>query len=144
MTVEDDVLRALRARADDMTDAELSALLGKGHQHINQTCRRLADQGRIVRGHNSERGIVNKVSIDAPSSPVMSPQRSLLRAADEEWEREERVQSRVVTHLATNVVDHPGRGHGSARSRRRHYRRARRPAAFGGSQGLAGYHIRTR
>ncbi len=98
----DDVLRALRARADGMTDAELSALLGKRHQHINQTCRRLADQGRIVRGHDSERGIVNKVSNDAPSSPVKSPRRSPLRAADEKWEREERVQSRVVTHLATN------------------------------------------
>lgn len=49
MTAADDVLRALRDRADGMTDAELSALLGKRHQSINQTCRWLADQGRIVR-----------------------------------------------------------------------------------------------
>jgi Holliday junction resolvase-like predicted endonuclease len=85
-----------------MTDAELADQLDKGHQQINGTCRRLAKQGRIARGPYPGRGLVNKVSNDAPSSPVMSPQRSVHRAADEEWEREEGVQSRIVTYLVTN------------------------------------------
>jgi hypothetical protein len=34
MTVSDDVLRALRARPASMTDADLAAMLGKRHQHI--------------------------------------------------------------------------------------------------------------
>lgn len=101
MTVADNVLRALRGSADGMTDAELSALLGKRHPHINQTCRRLANEGRIVR-HHSERGIVNKVCDGAPSSAVVSPRPSSLRAIDEKCEREEDVQSRLVRHLVTN------------------------------------------
>ena len=49
MTVADRVLHALRGSSAGISDAELARLLGKGHQHINQTCRTLADQGLIVR-----------------------------------------------------------------------------------------------
>jgi hypothetical protein len=97
MTVADDVIRALRARPAGMTDAELSAMLVKRHQHINTTCRQLADQGLIVRD-TSHGGIVNRLRGDVP------PQ---VRVADGEppstasgWAWEGNVQSCVATHLA--------------------------------------------
>jgi Holliday junction resolvase-like predicted endonuclease len=98
MTVADDVMQALRERPEGMTDAELAALLGKRHQHINQTCRMLADQGLIIRD-NAYGGIVNKVSGEAPERPTREPPPSATSTA-EEWTWEGNVQSRIVTHLA--------------------------------------------
>jgi hypothetical protein len=97
MTVADDVLRALRTRPEGMTDAELAALLRKRHQHINQTCRTLADQGLIIRD-NAYGGIINKVSGVAPKRQAPEPRPPVASAA-EEWTWEGNVQSRVVTHL---------------------------------------------
>lgn len=97
MTPADDVLRALGARPAGMTDAELATMLAKGHPHINQTCRRLADQGLIVRD-TSASGIVNRFRGDAPA-PVRVAQREPSSTASE-WAWEGNVQSRVATRLA--------------------------------------------
>ncbi len=97
MTVADDVLRALRARSAGMTDAELATMLGKRHQHINQTCRMLESQGLIVR-ENAYGAIVNKVSRGEQSSP--REPRGETGTAALEWAWEGNVQSRVATHLA--------------------------------------------
>jgi hypothetical protein len=98
MTMADDVLRAIRARPKGMTDAELAALFRKRHQHINQTCRTLADQGLIIRDH-AHGGIINKVSGMAPETHTREP-RPLAASTAEEWTWEGNVQSRIVTHLA--------------------------------------------
>jgi hypothetical protein len=96
VTVTDDVIRALGTRPAGMTDAELATMLAKGHQHINQTCRHLADQGLIVRDA-THGGIVNRLPGDAP--PVRVAQREPSSTASE-WAWEGNVQSRVATHLA--------------------------------------------
>jgi len=99
MTVADDVLRALRARPGGMSDAELAAMLRKGHQHINQTCRMLASQGLITRD-NSYGGIVNKIAGDAPPPTRQTPPAA--PSTEQEWTWEGHVQSRLATHLAAN------------------------------------------
>ena len=101
MTVSDDALRALRARPTGMTDAELAAMLGKRHQHINQTCRTLASQGLIVRD-NSYGGIVNRISGDAPSPRVPAVRPMVHSTGEQEWAWEGNLQSRLTTHLAIN------------------------------------------
>jgi hypothetical protein len=98
MTVADDVLQALRARSEGLTDAELAALLRKRHQHINQTCRTLANQGLIIRD-NAYGGIINKASGRVPETPTREPHPLAASTADE-WTWEGNVQSRVATHLA--------------------------------------------
>jgi len=97
MTVADDVLRALGARPAGMTDAELSTMLVKRHQHINTTCRLLADQGLIVRD-TSHCGIVNRLR-GYSSPPVRVAHREPLSTSSE-WAWEGNVQSRVATYLA--------------------------------------------
>jgi hypothetical protein len=101
MTVSDDVLRALRARPAGTTDAELAAMLGKRHQHINQSCRILANQGLIVRD-NSHGGIVNRISGDAPSPRVPAVRTGTHSTGEQEWVWEGNLQSRLATHLAAN------------------------------------------
>lgn len=98
MTVADDVLRALHARPTGMTDAELATVLGKRHQHINQTCRALASQ-RLIERDNTDGGIINKISGDVHLRPPheVHPAASL---ADQDWAWEGNVQAQVVTHLA--------------------------------------------
>jgi len=100
MTVADDVLRTLRDQLGGMTDTELADLLGKRHQHINQTCLRLARQGLIVRD-DTHGTIVNRIQGSQLSQSVRAP-RPAPATAGEEWAWEGRVQSRVVTHLAAN------------------------------------------
>jgi hypothetical protein len=97
MTVADDVLRALGARSAGMTDAELATMLGKRHQHINQTCRMLESQGLIIR-ENAYGGIVNKVSSGEQSS--FREARPETDTTALEWAWEGNVQSRMATHLA--------------------------------------------
>jgi hypothetical protein len=99
MTVADHVLQALRNTSAAMSDAELADLLGKGHQHINQTCRALANQGLIVRD-SSLGSITNRLTTVAPPRAgdrlsVPSP-----AAPVDDWAWEGNVQSGVVTQLA--------------------------------------------
>ena len=101
MTVSDDVLRALRARPAGMTDAGLAAMLGKRHQHINQTCRTLASRGLITRD-NSYGGIVNRVTGDASTPRVPATLSAAPIACEQEWAWEGNVQSRIVSHLAAS------------------------------------------
>ncbi|MGH3304406.1 MAG: hypothetical protein ACRDOK_22545 [Streptosporangiaceae bacterium] len=100
MTVADQVLQALRGNSAGLTDAELAALLGKRHQHINVTCRRLADNGVIVRD-GSPGSITNRLAADPP--PPASAQTKVpppTEPADDDWAWEGNIQARVVTHLA--------------------------------------------
>jgi hypothetical protein len=100
MTVADQVLKALRSSSAGLSDAELAALLGRGHQHINQTCRTLADQGLIVRG-TSLGSITNRLATVAP--PRASDRLAVARpvgSVDYDWAWEGNVQSSVVTQLA--------------------------------------------
>jgi Holliday junction resolvase-like predicted endonuclease len=99
MTVADDVLNALRDNAVGLTDAELAALLGKRHQHINMTCRSLADSGLIVRD-GSFGSITNRLAADPPAGQIRRPMRVPAEPADEHWTWEGNVQSCVVTYLA--------------------------------------------
>ena len=71
-------------------------MLDKGHQHINQICRRLADQGLIVRD-TTIGGIVNR--FEDARRQVRVATAVAIRAASE-WAWEGNVQSRVATHLA--------------------------------------------
>jgi hypothetical protein len=98
MTVADDVLRALRARPAGTTDAELARLLGKNHAQINQACRRLADEGLLVRS-GSFGGIINTVTSDEPLVREPDPPASTVH---EEWAWEGNVQNRVAEYLAVN------------------------------------------
>lgn len=100
MTVADDVLRELRAHPAGMSDAELSATLGKRHQHINQVCNLLADQGLIIRDR-SYGGIINKIAGRAPTPPAREA-RASAASTGQEWAWEGHVQSRVATHLAAS------------------------------------------
>ncbi len=72
-------------------------MLGKRHQHINQTCRHLADQHLIVRSGSLD-SIINRVCGDTtplPRQPNVRPEES-----ETAWAWEGSVQSRVATHLA--------------------------------------------
>jgi len=80
-----------------MTDAELATRLAKRHQHINQTCRLLADQGLIVRDSAYGR-IVNRLRSDAPL-PVREARAEPSTTASE-WAWEGNIQSCIATHLA--------------------------------------------
>lgn len=99
MTVADDVLHALCENAVGLTDAELAALLGKRHAHINMTCRNLADRGLIVRDSSSG-SISNRLAADPPASEIRRTVRVPDEPTDDDWAWEGNVQSRVVTHLA--------------------------------------------
>lgn len=102
MTVSDDVLRALRARPAGMTDAELATMLGKRHQHINETCRTLANQGLILR-EDSPGGIVNKVMGNGPVARVAVAQPSASgNGGEQRWAWEGNVQSHLVSHFAAD------------------------------------------
>jgi Holliday junction resolvase-like predicted endonuclease len=100
MTVADQVLEALRGNAAGLTDTELAALLSKRHPHINMTCRRLADEGLVVRD-GSLGSIVNRLAYNVPlRTSVELAMPPPAEPADSDWARESNVQSRVVTHLA--------------------------------------------
>lgn len=90
---------ALRGSGAGLTDAELARLVDKGHQHVNQTCRRLAEQGLIVRD-SSLGSITNRVATDplTRTRSKIGPQAAAPVAED--WSREGNVQSRVVVYLA--------------------------------------------
>ena len=98
MTVANDVLRALGTRPAGMTDAELATVLAKRHQHINTTCRQLADQGLIARD-TSHCGIINRLLRGDAPPPVRVIHGEPSSTASE-WAWEGNVQSRVATYLA--------------------------------------------
>lgn len=99
MTVADQVLQALHSSSAGMSDAELAGLLGKGHQHINQTCRILANQGLIVRG-SSLGSITNRLATVAPLRANDRPTVPPPAGPVDDWAWEGNVQSGVVTQLA--------------------------------------------
>ena len=100
MTVANQVLEALRSSPAGMTDAELARLLGKRHQHINQICRALADQGLIVRD-SSLGSISNRLATVAPQRASDRPTVPIPAGpVDDGWAWEGNVQSGVVTQLA--------------------------------------------
>lgn len=98
MTVRDDILRLLRENPDGLSDGQLATRLGKLHPHINQTCRRLADEGAIRRV-----GSPGSISNMLVSAPAARPQTVSFAAGgfihdDPRWEGN--VQSVIVSHLA--------------------------------------------
>jgi hypothetical protein len=99
MTVADQVLEALRSSPAGMSDAELAALLGKRHQHINQTCRTMADQGLIVRD-SSLGSITNRLATDARPRASDRPTVPPPAGPADDWAWEGNVQSGVATQLA--------------------------------------------
>jgi hypothetical protein len=99
MTVANQVLEALRSSPAGMSDAELAGLLGKRHQHINQTCLTLADQGLIVR-HSSLGSITNRLATVAPSRASDRPSVPLPAGPMDDWAWEGNVQAGVVRQLA--------------------------------------------
>jgi hypothetical protein len=68
VTLADEILLALRRNPQGCSDAELALLLGKNHQHVNQTCGRLAVQGRIERD-SGQRPIMNRIRPPAEAQP---------------------------------------------------------------------------
>lgn len=67
LTLADEILNVLLATPQGLSDADLAGRLGKSHQHVNQTCARLAAQGRIERDA-SDRPILNR-ALDAQTGP---------------------------------------------------------------------------
>ena len=62
MTVADDILRRLKKAGRPLTDAELAADLGKAHAAINQSARRLTDDGKTLRTKGPDGRIVSLVN----------------------------------------------------------------------------------
>jgi len=103
MRVADDVLRALRARPAGMTDAEIAAMLHKNHSQVNQVCRRLVDQGLLIRD-GCAGGIISKARGGAP--PVQVPAaRTEASSASTGRGWEGNVEARVFTWGADIIVD---------------------------------------
>ncbi len=98
MIVAKQVLQALRSSTAEMFDTELAGLLGKGHQHVNQTCRTLTDQGLMFRDR-SLGSITNWLATIAPlrvsNRPGVPPPGPV-----DDWAWEGKVQSDVIAHLA--------------------------------------------
>lgn len=57
MTVKEQILEAV-GLFPGITDTELEHRLKKGHQHINQECRHLMWDGKLVRKHNPEKRVI--------------------------------------------------------------------------------------
>lgn len=96
MTLIDEILHLLRMRPGGMTDAELARATGKIHQHINQSCRRMALDGLLVR-ESTGRGIVNRLrNAEAPRS---APRPRPVPSADREWYWEGNVQAMLCCWL---------------------------------------------
>lgn len=57
-----------------LDDDEIAIRLGVARQQVNQTCRRLAAQGVVVREPGWRGKIVNRASGQAPSAPAPPPQ----------------------------------------------------------------------
>lgn len=116
MTVTEQVPAALRGSGAELTDAEIARLVDKGHQHVNQTCRRLAEQGLIVR--DSSLGSITKRVATDPPTRARSAMRPQSAPVAEDRSREGNVQSRVVAYLAgtgwtiVSVADTARRDHG--------------------------------
>ena len=68
MTVANDVMRTLCARPTRMASAEQAARLGKSQLDVNVACRRLVEQGLIVRDGSAD-VIINRVREDAVPPP---------------------------------------------------------------------------
>lgn len=101
MTVADDVLEALRANADGMTDSQLAELLGKRHQHVNQVCRQLAVRGWITRDDQAGE-IVNRATGESTAARTYVPQPRTETASERAWPWEGNVQGHLVAHLVAN------------------------------------------
>jgi hypothetical protein len=95
-----------------MSDTELDRLLDKNHAHINQVCRRLANQGKIIRV-NTPDGIVNKIRDAAAPPPAdLRPNRKNIYVRDADlaiWERAEQLAdgepiSALISRLLGNYV----------------------------------------
>ena len=111
-TVADQVLRALNDRPAGMSDAELAKMLDKIHQHINQVCHRLANQGKIIRVATSD-GIINRIHNGTPPPPAhIRPNRKNIYVRDADlavWERAEQLAgaepvSALISRLLDNYV----------------------------------------
>ncbi|HEX6498735.1 MAG TPA: hypothetical protein VF054_06840 [Micromonosporaceae bacterium] len=107
MSLPDEILATLRVRPRGMTDAELARMFTTSHQHVNQTCRRLAAEGRIVR-EDGGGVIVNRVggTVPAPRPPSPPPvalaptaTRSTPAVPDRDWSWEGNVQAALCRWL---------------------------------------------
>ena len=106
MTIRDDIIEALKARREGLSDAQLAKWLDKLHQQINQRCRALADQGLIVRDASSgtiiNRWVADRVETSVPQQieePMMAS------ASPDGWPQEAAVQSALVGWLARHGSD---------------------------------------
>jgi hypothetical protein len=98
VSLRDEVLRVLDQSPDGMTDAQLAVGLRRRHQSVNQYCRRLADEGLLVRDSSSGT-IVNRL-VGAPAGPTATPPAVVREnSADRAWPHEAAVQSALVGWL---------------------------------------------
>jgi hypothetical protein len=98
VSVRDEVLQLLGERPDGMTDAQLAERLGKRHQHVNQCCRLLVDEGRLIRDSSSGT-IVNRL-VGATRGPTATPPPVVRESStDRAWPHEAAVQGVLVGWL---------------------------------------------
>ncbi|RLP88628.1 hypothetical protein EAD89_16450 [Micromonospora sp. BL4] len=100
MTIAEDIVELLRQNPNGLSDAELAKRTGKLHQQVNQRCRTLAEQGRLVRD-DSAGVIVNRIGAGATDSAVCDPGPAAAASLDatREWFWEGNVQARLCSWL---------------------------------------------
>jgi hypothetical protein len=112
MTVAEDIMRLLRDNPEGLSDGVMAHRLGKINQQIQQTCVRLAQQGRLIRDKQTS-PITNRIapaSRQVPSLAAGKPAASrtatatavraeVITSPSKEWFWEGNVQAAVVAHL---------------------------------------------
>jgi hypothetical protein len=78
VTLADDILGLLEAHPEGLSDAEIARALGKLHQHVNQTCARLAQRRLLVRDDatrpiRNRRPGVRAMTAHPPGRPAPHP-----------------------------------------------------------------------
>jgi hypothetical protein len=105
--VADDVLRALHAHPQGLSDGNLAKMLDKNHPHINMVCHRLEDRGVIVRDETPG-GIINRVLDGTPPRPADAPtnrKNIYVRDSDlEVWDRAEQLASEPISALLSRLL----------------------------------------
>jgi hypothetical protein len=72
MSLADEILAALREQPTGLSDGALSRRLNTNHVYINQVCRRLADQGAIMRDATT-RPLLNRLAGGTNGPPPRQP-----------------------------------------------------------------------
>jgi biotin operon repressor len=100
-TIAERILRALNEAGKPLDDDELAATLGVRRQAINQECRRLASQSRLVR----QVSVGNKIqNVTTGSPPAIRPEPAIdVRPGD--VLKEDEVKAAVRDHLRAEGYD---------------------------------------